>query len=245
MLFLVNLESATERRAHMVRQLEALGLDFWRVGFDGRGRCADDIADWVRQHFPGITFAPGRLSGAEIGCWLSHMTAWRTMLDTPGVLSCTVIEDDVVLDSRFGEARVRLESPGEFDVVFLGTSSRNLSRRGHVLLGRGLQLHRPIGSVYNTWGYVIARGYCEQLFARLQLVRWPIDHVLGGKVKALKPRRAVVQPPIVREDPELGMQSQIEPYTFRFDRLRLVESARRRLLGSRVGDLYSRLHHLL
>jgi hypothetical protein len=54
-----------------------------------------------------------------------------------------------------------------------------------------------------------------------------------------------VQPTIVREDPELGMQSQIEPTTFRFDRLKLVESARHPLLGSRGGDLYSRLHRIL
>jgi glycosyl transferase, family 25 len=242
MLFLINLDCAAERRARMVRQLSALELAYQRVGFDGRERSAADIAHWVHQNFPGITFAPGRLSGAEIGCWLSHMTAWRAMLDEPGVESCTVIEDDVVLDPRFGVARARLEARGEFDVVFLGTSSRNLSPRNHRQLDDGLQLHRPIGSVFNTWGYVITRRYCERLFARLQRVVWPIDHVLGGRVQAFKARRAVVQPPMVSEDPELGIQSQIEPYTFRLDRSRLVESARRSLLGSRVGDLYYRLH---
>jgi pyruvate,orthophosphate dikinase len=49
-------------------------------------------------------------------------------LDAPGVESCTVIENDVVLDPRFGGASARIEAMGEFDRV-LGTSSRNISPR--------------------------------------------------------------------------------------------------------------------
>ncbi|MBK7333702.1 MAG: hypothetical protein IPI87_15775 [Betaproteobacteria bacterium] len=43
---------------------------------------------------------------------------------------------------------------------------------------------------------------------------------------------------MVAEDTALARASQIQPHTFRLDRARLLEYARRRLLGSRVGDLY-------
>jgi GR25 family glycosyltransferase involved in LPS biosynthesis len=155
-----------------------------------------------------------------------------------------VIEDDLVLDERFGSVTAGLRAKCTFDVVFLGTSSRNLSTRNRVAVENGIYLHRPVGAVYNTWGYVITRRYGESLLQRLQQVRWPIDHVLGGRIGALRPRLAVLQPPVVQEDRELGLQSQIEPYTFRLDRLRLIEHTRRRLLDSPVGDLYSRFYQL-
>ena len=74
----------------------------------------------------------------------------------------------------------------------------------------------------------------------------PIDHYTGGaRAKAAKPRIAVLRPDVVREDPVLGPVSQIEPYTYRIDRARLVEAARRRIIGSRMSDLYYRLYRLL
>jgi hypothetical protein len=42
----------------------------------------------------------------------------------------------------------------------------------------------------------------------------------------------------VREEPRLSRASQIEPYTWRIDRWRVVEQARRRFLESRVSDWF-------
>jgi hypothetical protein len=55
----------------------------------------------------------------------------------------------------------------------------------------------------------------------------------------------VLQPAVIEEDPWSGARSQIEPTTFRLDRVALVESARRRLLASRAGDLYYKLYRFL
>ena len=68
---------------------------------------------------------------------------------------------------------------------------------------------------------------------------------LERRAGALKPRAAVLRPAVVREDALLGPASQIEPYTYRIDRSRLVELARRRILAGRVSALYYRLYRLL
>lgn len=245
MLVLVNLDTAVERRRHMVAQLDALALRHQRVGFDGRARPAARIAAWSRERFGDISFDFDLLSGAEVGCWLSHLAAWDLLRSRPDQAACAVIEDDVVLDSRFPQAIATLACAPEYDVVYLGTSSRNISARRRVSIG-DCWVHEPIGMVFNTWAYVIAREYVQRFFAIPKLrIRVPIDHFLGGNAHLAKPRIAVLCPPVVTEDPGLGAQSQIEPHTFRLDRWKIVEFARRRLLGSRAGDLYYSLFRLL
>lgn len=244
MRVLINLEAAGARRARMLRQLQALQLDCERIGFDGRGRERAELDAWIGRELPGMSFVHAALSGAEVGCWVSHLLAWRSLLRRPGVAACTVIEDDVLLQPEFERATRALSAQPLYDVVYLGTSSRNLSTRRSVLLA-GLRLHPPLGAIYNTWGYVLSRRYAAWFFAQPRRLRWPIDHVLGGRIRALAPRLAVLRPAVVEEDVDSGLHSQIEPSTYRLDRLRLVESARRRLLASRVSDLYYRLYRYL
>ena len=74
----------------------------------------------------------------------------------------------------------------------------------------------------------------------------PIDHYTGGsRAGAVKPRMAVLRPAVVREHELLGSQSQIEPTTYRIDRARIVELARRRIIASRVSALYYKLYRYL
>jgi glycosyl transferase family 25 len=244
MRVLINLDAATGRRARMLSQCAALGLAFERIGFDGRGHSRAELAATVRAHFPHVVFDADALSGAEIGCWMSHLLAWSALLARPQCAAATVIEDDVLLHPAFDAVCRELERGGAYDVVYLGTSSRNLSTRRSVPM-QALRLHEPLGAIYNTWGYVIARRYAAAFFSQPRRIGWPIDHVLGGRVRRLAPRLAVVQPAVVTEDTASALRSQIEPTTFRLDRARLVEGARRRLLASRVSDLYYRLYRYL
>jgi len=106
---------------------------------------------WYATHFPSIRPVPGALSGAELGCWASHLSAWARIRES-GEAAGTVLEDDLVLAPGFG-ARVRElgDDLGDFDLVYLGTSSRNLSRRRVTTIGRH-RVHAPVGLVVNTLG---------------------------------------------------------------------------------------------
>ncbi len=243
MLVLVNLDSARSRRERMLTQLGDLPHE--RIGIDGRHLGANRLDRLARELFPQLSFDHDRLSGAEAGCWLSHLSAWRGLLDRPQLPACAMIEDDLRLHPRFGELTAALVSRPQRELVFLGTSSRNLSSRGSTALADGFVLARPVGAIFNTWGYVIRRDACARIVERLDQIAWPIDHVLGGRITRLAPERAVIVPALVDEDPESGHRSQIEPHTFRLDRARWIEHARRRLLQSVVGDLYAHLHRWL
>lgn len=245
MLFLINLDDAHARRASMHAQLAGLGLPCERIGIDFRRAPQADIDAWIARQFSGIAFDHGGVSGAEIGCWASHLLAWQALAARDDVAVCTVLEDDLALDPALPEAIDALARAPTLDLVFLGTSSRNVSTRRRVPAGR-FHLHDAVGTIYNTWGYVVSRDWVRRFFAARWRIDRPIDHYTGGRrAAALKPRVAVLRPAVVREDPQLGVDSQIEPYTYRIDRARLVEAARRRIIASRVSSLYYKLYRYL
>ena len=235
MLVLINLERALARRASMEVQLQAAGLAAERVGIDLRGVARPDAREIARCAFPGFRFG-GLLSGPEIGCWMSHLTAWQRAIDAR-VPACTVIEDDLVLQPHFAEAHRRLTREPMHDVVYLGTSSRNISMRRPEVCG-ALRLHRPIGGILNTWGYVLRTEFAARFLAAGGPVTRPIDHVLGGGSRRGPHDVAVLLPPAVAENAMVASASQIAPFTGRPDRAVLVEGLRRRFLASRLGDAY-------
>jgi glycosyl transferase family 25 len=244
MLVLINLDSAVERRQAMARQLAGFGLDFERIGVDLRCVRPGDVDSQVEQRFPGLHFDRKSLSNPEIGCWLSHLSAWQLLLRS-GAGTCTVIEDDLTLLPDFAQAIDALSARREFDLVYLGTSSRNVSQRRRTLVGR-FGVHEPVGVILNTWGYSITRAYVERFFAAgKRSIRLPIDHHLGGRGRRPRPHIGVLQPTVLREDPVLGAASQIGPYTHRIDRSRLFERLRRRVLASPVSELYYTLYRYL
>jgi len=257
MLVLINLDSAVERRQAMAHQLDQHVLAFERLGVDLRCVRPAEVERQIQSRFPGLRFNRKTLSDAEIGCWLSHLSAWQCLLRQSAHAACTVIEDDLLLLPGFANAvkvlcgRARLQAheapqPGfPFDLVYLGTSSRNVSqrRRTHV---DGLCVHEPIGVIYNTWGYSISRSYAARFFAAgPRSIHLPIDHFLGGRGGRAGPRVGVLQPAVVTEDPVLGAASQIGPYTRRLDRSPLIETVRRRVLASALSEFYYALYRYL
>jgi glycosyl transferase family 25 len=245
MLYVVNLEDAVERRTSIEAQLRRLGLGHARIGIDFRGARKADIDRWFEKRFPNLRFVHRCVSSAEIGCWASHLCAWKALAERDDALACTVLEDDLQLDERLPEALATLTRSPRADIVFLGTSSRNVSSRRREPAG-AFTLHRPLGTIYNTWGYVIARDWVSRFLDSEWRIDRPIDHYTGGaRARHQKPRVAVLRPAVVREDPHLGVASQIEPYTWRIDRARVVEAARRRIIASRVSALYYKLYEFL
>lgn len=244
MLVLINLEAASQRRTAMTRQLEAKGLRYERVGVDLRGASRSDVDALCKERFPRFHFDQRFLSPAEIGCWLSHLSAWRLLVDS-GESAGTVIEDDLTLAPQFADAIAGLAQRDRFDVVYLGTSSRNISARRKTAVG-SLQVHEPIGIIYNTWGYSLRTTYARRFLTEGPLRIWmPIDHALGGRSRLVRPRVGVLQPAVVEEDPALGAASQIGPHTRRIDRSSLVQAVRRRLLASPASALYYSLYRYL
>lgn len=236
MILMINLSSAADRRAAMQARLEAFGLRYERVAVDLRHGSRDEARERASKAFPRFRVGGRSLSSAEIGCWLSHLTAWQVAIER-GARACVVIEDDLILEPHFADTCDRLLADMPRDLVYLGTSSRNISVRRAVSFG-GFRLHEPIGGILNTWAYAIDTGFAARILDSGVEVAQPIDHVLGRANRRYGASLAVLSPAAVREDPELGRKSQIAPFTARPDRAAVVEGLRRRFLSSRLGDAY-------
>lgn len=222
----------------MTQQLHASGLEWQRVGIDFRRAEPGRIADELQRRFPGLRFDLRSQSGAELGCWASHLCAWQRLLASD-MTSLTVLEDDLVLAPDFAYCVRAVAASDALDLVYLGTSSRNISQRRRLVVA-DFSVHAPVGLIFNTWAYTVRRSWVERLFSGAGVIDMPIDHFLGGRARWCRPTVGVVQPMVVAEDPQLGRSSQIGPFTARLDRASIVDEMRRALLGSRLSDLYYR-----
>ncbi len=91
-VYLINLDSSTERLASAQRQLSSVGLEFIRVpAFDGRGLTPDQFPHYDA---PAAMRYMGRpLWGGEIGCYLSHLDCAKRFLASDRSVAL-VLEDD-------------------------------------------------------------------------------------------------------------------------------------------------------
>jgi len=171
-IFVINLDRSVARLENATRQLHGAGLEFERIpAIDGRMLPEAELSRLCpdnSRHF----FAP--LTPGEVGCWLSHARALRTMVDR-GLPHCVVFEDDFEL--RPGFARCLRELLALGDRLPDAVKMFGARGRGEVLaaLPGGELIVRsnspPICSTCTLW---TERGAQKLLRASTQLRR-PID----------------------------------------------------------------------
>ncbi|MEL6693125.1 MAG: glycosyltransferase family 25 protein, partial [Pseudomonadota bacterium] len=94
--YLINLDTSIERRLSAEQYLKSAGLEFTRVpAFDGRGANPKDFAEYDHHRARGW-FGRG-LSGAELGCYFSHVACVRRFLQSDAAFGL-VLEDDLALE---------------------------------------------------------------------------------------------------------------------------------------------------
>lgn len=171
-IFVINLDASVDRMDAAAAQLARAGLGFERIpAVDGR---ALDAAEAARLCPLGAGGFYSPLTRGEIGCYLSHLRAMRTM-EERGIRRCLVLEDDFDLAPGFAACLHELCALGDRlpDAVKLHGSRR----RGQVVatLPSGRALVRssspPICTVCTLWTMEGAR----KLVAASALLRRPID----------------------------------------------------------------------
>lgn len=107
-VFVINLQSSTERRATIEEQLKKTGLD-WEIfpAFDGRNLTENEREDiYDEKRAKKIT---GRiLSNGEIGCAMSHRNIYRKMVED-NIKKAVILEDDIILAPDFKKVAEELE----------------------------------------------------------------------------------------------------------------------------------------
>lgn len=93
--YVINMDSATDRMAHMASELARVGIPFVRqsgvVGIQ-LPYPNENFSDWSYKYLHGRGWAP-----RELGCYLSHIECLRSFLRTDSKYAL-ILEDDVQID---------------------------------------------------------------------------------------------------------------------------------------------------
>lgn len=143
---------------------------------DGRSLSEERIA--ALSAFP----APfsREVTAAETGCYLSHIRAWKALLESDAPFAA-VFEDDIEISAS---ARAVLDElagwlPADVDIVKLETSMKpvELSRQTEAVIGDHA-LRKLISCHIGGAGYVITRRGAEKMLARSERLLVPVDAAL-------------------------------------------------------------------
>ena len=164
----------TDRRAHMERQFQKLGLHAIRV--EGAS-----IAE-VRQELANIRpSAAGSING-HMACTFSHYEIWKAFLATSAD-AALILEDDAVLSPDLPDFLRALEdeAPEGVDLIKIETFHMKAKLSSQVRNIAGREASRLFGTHYGACGYIIYRHLAKQLLNDCRRFDLIIDNYLFSR----------------------------------------------------------------
>jgi glycosyl transferase, family 25 len=170
----INLQDAASRWFAVSRAFERAGIDACRqeavcgAELNATARAALCPAALNRRQYH-RTLSPG-----EIGCYASHMSVWRQLLQS-GESALAVFEDDIEVTGPLAhvlDSIDQLPQPGDI-VKLIGRSVEKVADRVPLCRGCDLIAYRRVPSL--TGGYVITRRGAEKLLRRHPPFGRPVD----------------------------------------------------------------------
>lgn len=155
--FFINLDRDTDRRRSIETQLSSAQLDAERI----QAVAGRNLPEWAQPYFPHCSLTPG-----EVGCYASHMLAWRTIVarNLPFAL---VLEDDALIDDGASRLIDELVNtlPRGWDFVHLDGRSRSRAFSSRPLrdLPEGRRLLRYARIPDGTLAYLISNQGARKL----------------------------------------------------------------------------------
>lgn len=223
----INLENDKSKRDLILQQLEVLNLTkFVQVVNAVNGELLSNkyLSDIRLQQKQLNSLKFNRtMSSGEIGCFLSHMSIFKSM--EIGDI-CLVLEDDVILSPKLVDMIGLIDKlPSDWDIVLLGNFIRgqavSLSVWGRAKISN-FTLGKPIELSYGSHGYLICYKGARKFLQNTKFPNAPIDHYINNpkflNVYALKD-------PIIHQSGELKHYSVLE-YKRNLLKLNLAENSR-------------------
>ncbi|APX91088.1 glycosyl transferase family 25 [Brevirhabdus pacifica] len=175
--YLINLADNTERLDRSKAQFDAQGIAFSRIdGVNGWAMSEDELSR-VHDAEGNARIARHPLVPAEIGCYLSHIDAWRAIAegDAPGGF---IFEDDFAAEGFLAETLALLtadaEEGGAWDMVKLFAFDPDARLLDPRPLGRftiGIPYRVPTCLI----GYGLTRAAARRLSEGALPIRRPVD----------------------------------------------------------------------
>ena len=200
--FVINLKKDVERREHIAKEAQKLGLDFEFFEASYGKDLAPEFLDQCRQNDELIFNLKGvvkvklasKLTVNEIGCALSHLRVYQHIIDC-NLDRALILEDDIYLNPELSLALDNLDKITEpWDVVNFsihqglktlwgakkyrfgdGLYFKRAGMRNDLLDAR-VNARRIIGT---TACYVVTQEACKKLIKLGYPIRMPSDFLLG------------------------------------------------------------------
>ena len=202
--FVISLERATVRRAHMERLASLTTIPFTFIpAVDGRPLSPAETsrhfrANAIRPHYP-FKILPG-----EIGCFLSHRSVWQRMVDE-NIDRALVLEDDITFDPAAFEAAANFLARAARDEDYVQFLVR--PHRGPVFLretGPGFDFVCPVLPSLRTSAQFVTLGAARKLLQATEIFDRPVDSVLQmGWLTGITPTH-IWPSPVRTVEAELG-----------------------------------------
>lgn len=238
MVILINMDRSIQRRQQMEHRLLGLGLVYTRLSaVDGKARWAElspTVDVYTFQRNVGRDVMQG-----EIGCYHSHLQAWRALVDSNSH-TLLVLEDDVVFGDNFLPAlHEALLHRHSWDMLnFNKIRAKQPVQQAQI---GPYSLNAYLGPLTGMGAYLISRDTARRLLSSMLPITLPIDLELD-RVHRHRIRRYGLEPfPSHVDD---GNQSTITGQSFsgvkKYPWYRRLPTFRRRL-----RDLFSKQIYLL
>ncbi len=231
-IFYINMAARPDRREHVERQLDALGLAGIRI---------DAVTPADFELPPGSPLSTG-----ELGCSRSHQKIWRLMAEQ-NIPAALILEDDVLLAN---EVPSLLSDPGLLDG---GVEAIQLETRGYTsaLVGPdiptsapGVSRNRLMSSSLGSAAYIMTDTLARRLLARPDVDRLALDHLLFGWAGELCYDARIFQTlPALAIQLDQTVDGRRGAGRSDLDDNRLTGAPRRRSLAERWQRLARRLRH--
>lgn len=174
--FVINLESATDRKAHMTKQLADVGMSFEIMrAVNGKSLAPEYVAQ-VYDAAGAREIQRRPLAPGEIGCALSHVSIYQAVLDRD-LSVALVLEDDARLNSDFSrlikpltESIVKETRP----TIYLLTHLMRYKRKLLQEVGGSHGLHQMVDACC-AHGYLINRAAAAVMADMFSPICYPID----------------------------------------------------------------------
>ena len=175
-VFLINRDIDTERYLNIKKQLDKLGLSFYK--FKNNQEENDKL---IQRH----TFQEGfiKLPESAIYCFLNHIRIWKYVVDN-NLDSVLILEDDAIFDSDFETkfSKYWKYVPKDWDMVMLGCTTmcnrkKNIINYYAALFMNIKYINNPINQHVNKiqsftgmHGYIINNKLCKALVNHCKII---------------------------------------------------------------------------
>lgn len=174
-IFVISLPGSKDRQDAIAAQLNQRGLSFsWIDGVDGR-RLDENALREVYSAERAKREGGRLLSKGEVGCALSHLRIYQTMLDLNHELAL-VLEDDAALSKDFEKELALICSTVDWNdnEIVLLSHIQKYTEWGSLPVSKKSRLVSPL-TAYNGNGYLITQRGATKLLAELRPVYQPAD----------------------------------------------------------------------